>query len=68
MAKRVLVSACFTGLPAAHAWQQAAGEGSTLAIAIKRAVDALLRLPHLRGRRLREVRLSIAVQPAKGES
>ena len=44
------------------------GAGLTLAIAIKRAVDSLFRLPHVRGRRVREVRLSIAVQPVKGES
>jgi hypothetical protein len=68
MRKSVLVSACFSNLPAAHAWQHATGQGSTLAIAIKRAVDSLFRLPHVRGRRVREVRLSIAVQPVKGES
>jgi hypothetical protein len=36
-------------LSAAHAWQESTVAGSTLAIAIGRAVDELLTLPHVKG-------------------
>lgn len=43
--KSYRVTATFPELPAAHAVQEARGEGSTLSVGIKRALDAILREP-----------------------
>lgn len=48
-------------LPAGHAWQESGGTGSTLAIAIGRAVDELLTLPHVKGKRIETLKLTVVV-------
>ena len=60
------VTATFPELPAAHAVKEARGEGSSLSVGIKRALDAILREPHVKGRRISTVRLFVTVeQPEK---
>ncbi len=55
--KTYRVTATFPELPAAHAVQEARGEGSSLSVGIKRALDAILREPHVKGRRISIVKL-----------
>jgi hypothetical protein len=43
--KSYRVTATFPELPAAHAVQEARGEGSSLSVGIKRALDSILREP-----------------------
>lgn len=59
--KSVTVTAFCAQLPAAHAWQESTGAGSTLAIAIGRAVDELLSLPHVKGKRIETLKLTVVV-------
>jgi len=59
--KSVTVTASRPQLPAAHAWQESTGTGSTLAIAIGRAVDELLTLPHVKGKRIESLKLTVVV-------
>ncbi len=59
--KRVTISAFIPDLPAGHAYQESEGQGSTLAVAIGRAVDTLLALPKVKGRRLHSLRLTVGV-------
>jgi hypothetical protein len=59
--KSVTVSAFCPQLPAAHAWQESTGAGSTLAITIGRAVDELLGLPHVKGKRIESLKLTVQV-------
>jgi hypothetical protein len=64
--KSYRVTATFPELPAAHAIQEARGEASTLSVGIKRALDAILREPHVKGRRISTVKLFVKVeQPNK---
>lgn len=59
--KSVTLTAFCPQLPAAHAWQESEGTGSTLAIAIGRAVDELLTLPHVKGKRIESLKLTVLV-------
>jgi hypothetical protein len=59
--KKVVVQAFLPQLSSAHADQQSEGSGTSLAVAIKRAVDSLLKNPRVKGRRLQVIKLSIAV-------
>lgn len=49
-------------LPAGHAWQESGGTGSTLAVAIGRAIDELLSLPHVKGKRIETLKLTVVVE------
>ena len=60
--KSYRVTATFPELPAAHAVQEARGEGSSLSVAIKRALDAILQEPHVKGRRISTVKLFVRVE------
>lgn len=60
--KRVALSAFVPELPAGHAWQESRGEGSNLTVAIKRAVEALMSQPKVKGRRLHSLKLTIVVE------
>jgi len=46
------VKAFLPQLPAAHADQQSEGNGGTLGVAIKKAIDALLKNPQVKNRRI----------------
>jgi hypothetical protein len=59
--KSVTLTAFCPQLPAAHAWQESEGSGSTLAIAVGRAVDQLLSLPHVKGKRIGSLKLTVMV-------
>ena len=59
--KSVTLTAFCPQLSAAHAWQESPGTGSTLAIAIGRAVDELLTLPHVKGKRIETLKLTVVV-------
>jgi hypothetical protein len=59
--KKVTVQAFLPQLPAAHAYQQSEGSGSSLSVAIGRAVDELLAKPQVKGRRLQAMKLTVAV-------
>jgi hypothetical protein len=66
MPKRVVISAFFPDVVSGHAWQEGRGEGSSLAVAIKRAVDYVLSQPQIKGRQLHSVKMTVAVeQPRK---
>lgn len=60
--KSYRVTATFPELPAAHAVQEARGEGSSLSVGIKRALDAILRERHIKGRRISTVKLYVRVE------
>ena len=60
--KSYRVTATFPELPAAHAVQEARGEGSTLSVGIKRALDTILRERHVKGRRILTVKLFVKVE------
>jgi hypothetical protein len=59
--KKVTISAFIPQLPAGHAYQAAHGSGGSLGVAIKRAVDDLLKLPCIKSRRLSSMRITVAV-------
>lgn len=65
MPKRVVISAYFPDVASGHAWQEGRGEGSSLAVAIKRAVDDVLSQPHIKGRQLHSVKMTIVVEPPR---
>lgn len=60
--KSYRVTATFPELPAAHAVQEARGEGSSLSVGIRRALDAILRDPHVKGRRIATVKIFVQVE------
>lgn len=60
--KSYRVTATFPDLPAAHAVQEAHSEGSSLSVGIKRALDAILRDRHVKGRRISTVKLFVTVE------
>ena len=60
--KSYRVTATFPELPAAHAVQEARGEGSSLSVGIKRALDAILSDRHVKGRRISTVKLFVRVE------
>lgn len=67
--KSYRVIATFPELPAAHAVQEARGEGSSLSVGIKRALDAILRERHVKGRRryISTIKLLVRLeQPEEG--
>ena len=59
--KRVRVQGFFPQVSSAHADQQSEGSGSTLSVAIGRAVDALLALHVVRGKRHQVLKLTVMV-------
>jgi hypothetical protein len=65
--KSYRVTATFPELPAAHAVQEARGEGSTLSVGIKRALDAILRDRHVKGRRISTVKLFVTIERVEEE-
>ena len=65
--KSYRVTATFPELPAAHAVQEARGQGSSLSVGIKRALDAILREPHVKGRRILTVKLVVRVERSENE-
>jgi hypothetical protein len=65
--KSYRVTATFPELPAAHAVQEARGEGSSLSVGIKRALDAILREPHVKGRRISTIKLFVRLERSEVE-
>ena len=63
--KSYRVTATFPELPAAHAVQEARGEGSSLPVALKRALDVILSERHVKGRRISTVKLFVRLEPEK---
>ncbi|MEK6407052.1 MAG: hypothetical protein AABN34_08830 [Acidobacteriota bacterium] len=61
------VTVTFPEFPAAHAVQEARGEGWSLSVGIKRALDAILRERHVRGRRISTVKLFVRIEQAEKE-
>ena len=59
--KRVRVQGFFPQVSSAHADQQSEGSGSTLSVAIGRAVDELLAMPMVKGKRHEMLRLTVLV-------
>ena len=59
--KSVTLTTFCPQLPAGHAWQESGGTGSTLAVAIGRAIDELLSLPHVNGKRIETLKLTVVV-------
>jgi hypothetical protein len=60
--KSYRVTATFPELPAAHAVQEARGEGSSLSVGIKRALDTILREPHVKGRHISTIKLFVRLE------
>src|SRR4030095_2312502 len=60
--KSYRVTATFPELRAAHAVHEARGEGSSLSVGIKRALDAILREHHVKGRRISIVKLFVRAE------
>ena len=60
--KSYRVTATFPELPAAHAVHEARGEASTISVGIKRALDEILREPHVKHRRISMVRLYVTLE------
>jgi len=65
--KTYRVTATFPELPAAHAVQEARGEASSLSVGIKRALDAILRSPHVKGRRISTMKLFVMLEHPQKE-
>lgn len=65
--KSYRVTATLPELPAAHAVQEARGEGSSLSVGIKRALDAILRDRHVKGRRISTVKLYVRLEQREEE-
>jgi hypothetical protein len=65
--KSYRVTATFPELPAAHAVQEARGEGSTLSVGIKRALDTILRDRHVKGHRISTVRIFVRIERPENE-
>ena len=60
--KSYRITATFPELPAAHAVREARGNGSSVSVAVKRALDTILRDPHIKGRRISTVKLFVRVE------
>jgi predicted thioesterase len=60
--KHYRVTATFPELPAAHAVQEARGEATSLSVGVKRALDSILRGPHVKGRRISAVKLYVRLE------
>ena len=65
--KSYRVTATFPELPAAHAVHKARGEGSSLSVGIKRALDAILRERQVKGRRICTVKLYVRLERQEQE-
>lgn len=65
--KSYRVTGTFPELPAAQAVQEARGEGSSLSLGIKRALDAILRERHVKGRRISKLKLFVRVEQREDE-
>src|ERR1041384_1817289 len=65
--KSYRVTATFPEFPAAHAVQEARGQASTLSAGIKRALDAILCEPHVKGRRILTVKLFVRMERPENE-
>jgi hypothetical protein len=59
--KKVNSSAFIPELASAHAYQDVRGSGGSLGVAIKWAVDELLKLSQVKGRRLNSMKLTVGV-------
>jgi len=59
--KKVTIQAFMPDLASAHAYQESRGSGGNLAVAVKRAVDELLKKEIVKGKRLRSLKLVVAV-------
>jgi hypothetical protein len=59
--KKVTVQAFLPQVASAHAHQESRGSGSSLAVAIKRAVDDLFEKPIMKNRRHQVLKLTVAV-------
>jgi hypothetical protein len=66
--KSYRVTATFPELSAAHAVQEARGEATTLSVGIKRALDVILREPHIKGRRISTLKLLVRLEHEDNES
>jgi hypothetical protein len=65
--KSYRVTATFPELPAAHAVQEARGEASSLSVGVKRALEAILREPHVKGRRISTVKLYVKLEQGENK-
>lgn len=65
--KSYRVTATFPELPAAHAVQEARGEGSSMSVGIKRALDKILTERHVKGRRILTVKLFVRVEQPQND-
>lgn len=65
--KSYRVTATFPELPAAHAVQEARGEASSLSLGIKRALDTILREPHVKGRHISTIKFFVRVEQREKE-
>jgi hypothetical protein len=65
--KSYRVTATFPELPAAHAVQEARGKGSSLSVCIKRALESILREPHIKGRRISTIKLFVRIERPENE-
>jgi len=65
--KSYRVTATFPELPAAHAVQEARGEGSSISVGVKRALDAILRERHVKGRRISTVKIYVRLEQRQKE-
>jgi hypothetical protein len=61
------VTATVPELPAAHAVQEARGEGSSLSVGIKRALNTILREPHVKGHRFSTVKIFAKLERSENE-
>jgi hypothetical protein len=61
MSKTIALTAFCPQLPAAHAWQESAGTGSTLSVAIGRAIDRMMKSEHVKGKRITGMKFSVQV-------
>lgn len=66
--KSYRVTATFPELPAAHAVQEARGQGSSLSVGIKRALDAIMGERYVKGRRISTVKLFVRVEQTENQS
>jgi hypothetical protein len=59
--KKITISAFIPELASAHAYQDVRGSGGSLGVAIKSSVNDLLKHPHVKGRKLTSMKLTVAV-------
>ena len=67
MSKKVTLHATFHQLSASHCHQVGKGEGSTIGVAIGRAVDDVLGKPHVKGKRHQHIDFKVFVETPETE-